>query len=404
MMTMAIAALEVRLGSTRVGMLTHLGHEAIAFTFDEGYVDAEQRPTLSLGFKAADGGLVELDRTTRVRLHPFFSNLLPEGHLRQYLAARGGVHPEREFFLLRVLGADLPGGVEVRSLDEVVVPVEDRADVRVAAPSTPLRFSLAGVQLKFSALVEPSKGVTLPVQGVGGDWIVKLPSSRFSSVPENEFAMMTFAQAIGIDVPEVRLVSTTEIGGLPEELPTETGRSLLVRRFDRPGDGRRVHMEDFAQVFGVYPEKKYHRASYGSIARVLWREVGADAIAEFVRRLVFNALLGNADAHLKNWSLLYPDGQTPRLAPAYDLVSTVAYLPDDQLALSLGGTKVFAEIDLERFRRFAIRENLPQRLVLQTARRTAEAIRDQWPSHGSAAALPVALRDAIQRQMRTVPL
>src|SRR5688500_199576 len=111
-----VQSLEVRLGETLIGVLTHLGNEALIFTFDQTYIDTgNERPTLSLGFKAADGGLVEQTRPTSVRLTPFFSNLLPEAHLREYLAARGGIHPEREFFLIWLLGADLPGAIVVRS-------------------------------------------------------------------------------------------------------------------------------------------------------------------------------------------------------------------------------------------------------------------------------------------------
>lgn len=400
-----VRTLEVRLGSTLVGTLTHLGNEAILFTFDSTYVEAtNDRPTLSLGFKAADGGLVEHTRPTHVRLPPFFSNLLPEAHLREYLAARGGVHPEREFFLLWLLGADLPGAVEVRA-DEGEVPpsFRDEGD-RSRRAEEPLRFSLAGVQLKFSALMETSKGLTLPVGGIGGDWIVKLPSARFEAVPENEYAMMTLARAAGIDVPDVHLVRTNEIGHLPEDLPEAFGFSLAVRRFDRPHAGERVHIEDFAQVFGVYPERKYRNASYGSIGRVLWLEAGEEAITEYTRRLVFNALIGNADAHLKNWSLIYPDRRTVKLAPAYDLVGTSPYIPGDRLALSLGDTKEFAEVSLERFRRFAERAGLPVRLVVNTARQTATKVRDLWRTHEPLQALPARVRTAIEEHMRTVPL
>ena len=121
----SVQALDVRLGQTLVGRLTHLGNEALIFTFDRGYVEAgADRPALSLGFKAADGGLVEQTRPTHVRLPPFFSNLLPEGHLRGYLAARGGVHPDREFFLIALLGADLPGAIEVHPADRTAPPAE----------------------------------------------------------------------------------------------------------------------------------------------------------------------------------------------------------------------------------------------------------------------------------------
>lgn len=401
----AVQALDVRLGQTLVGALTHLGNEAVIFTFDRTYVEAgSDRPTLGLGFKAADGSLVEQTRPTRVRLSPFFSNLLPEAQLREYLAARGGIHPDREFFLIWLLGADLPGAIEVGSLDGTAPPfVEDEAD-RARRDDQPLRFSLAGVQLKFSALMDASKGLTLPVNGVGGDWIVKLPSPRFQAVPENEYAMMTLARAVGIDVPDVRLVATKDIERLPQDLPEAFGRSLAVRRFDRPSAGERVQIEDFAQVFGVYPENKYRNASYGSIARVLWLETGEAGVTEYTRRLVFNVLIGNADAHLKNWSLIYPDRRTPMLAPAYDLVATIPYIAGDRLALSLGGTKAFAEVNLERFRRLAEKAGLPVRLVMQTARETVAHVRDLWPTHEPLRALPERIREAVTAHMSTVPL
>ncbi|MGH9253775.1 MAG: type II toxin-antitoxin system HipA family toxin [Vicinamibacterales bacterium] len=403
--TSAVMVLEVRLGPTLVGVLTHLGNEALLFTFDRTYVEsAGDRPTLSLGFKAADESLVEQTRPTRVRLPPFFSNLLPEGHLREYLATRGGVHPNREFFLLWLLGADLPGAIDVRSLDGEGPPGEEDDAEGTQDHNQPLRFSLAGVQLKFSALIDTSRGLTLPVEGVGGDWIVKLPSPRFEAVSENEYAMMTLADAVGIDVPEVRLVATNDIGGLPQDVPEAFGRSLAIRRFDRPRPGERLHTEDFAQVFGVYPEQKYANASYSSIARVLWLEVGEEGITEYTRRLAFNVLVGNADAHLKNWSLIYPDGRTPKLAPAYDLVGTMAYIPGDRLALSLGDTKEFAQIDLKRFRRFADRAGLPAGLVLETVRDTAATVRRLWGTHEPVRALPARVREAIAEHMKTVPL
>lgn len=400
-----VQALEVRLGETLVGVLAHLGNEASIFTFERSYVEAEaERPTLSLSFKAAGGGLVEQTRPTRVRLTPFFSNLLPEAHLREYLAARGGIHPDREFFLLWLLGADLPGAIVVRSVDGSSPPTDEEVRQPAHADESALRFSLAGVQLKFSALMEAAHGLTLPVAGVGGDWIVKLPSPRFEAVPENEYAMMTLAKAAGLDVPEVRLVLTSDIHGLPRDLPEAFGQSLAVRRFDRPESGERLHIEDFAQVFGVYPEDKYKRASYGSIARVLWLEAGEEAIIEYSRRLAFNALIGNADAHLKNWSLIYPDGRSPKLAPAYDLVSTMPYLPADHLALSLGDTKAFGDIDLDRFRRFAEKAGLPVRIVQRTARETAERVRDLWPTHEPLRGVPERIRQAMTTHLQTVAL
>ena len=94
-----------------------------------------------------------------MRLPPFFSNLLPEAHLREYLAARGGIHPDREFFLIWLLGADLPGAVEIRSPDGDAPPPTEDAPSDTRGKDELFRFSLAGVQLKFSALM-PSRGVS----------------------------------------------------------------------------------------------------------------------------------------------------------------------------------------------------------------------------------------------------
>ena len=152
----------------------------------------------------------------------------------------------------------------------------------------PLRFSLAGVQLKFSAVMEASGGLTIPADGMGGSWIVKLPSARFVAVPENEFVMLELARRVGITVPENKLVDVAGIKGLPEQAHTVGGRALAVKRFDRLPDGTPVHMEDFAQVFGEFPNNKYKFHSYANIAAVLWAEIGEDAVIEFVRRLVFS--------------------------------------------------------------------------------------------------------------------
>ena len=179
-----------------------------------------------------------------------------------------------------------------------------------------LRFSLAGVQLKFSAVMESSGGLTIPAQGIGGSWIVKLPSMRFAAVSENEFVMLELARAIGIAVPRIQLVSVSAIGGLPAEAARLSGKALAVERFDRGPGRQRIHMEDFAQVFGIFPEGKYKSVSYSNIAKVLWAETGEAGTFEFVKRLVFSVMIGNADMHLKNWSLLYPDTRRPVLSPA----------------------------------------------------------------------------------------
>lgn len=398
-------ALAVRLLGKRIGVITRLAGDRHLFAFDEAHVNDENRPTLSLSFKSSSGGLVTSVRPYNVCLPPFFSNLLPEGHLREYLAARAGVKPGREFILLATLGADLPGAITVTPVEAASADEDQRRgdDDRRAGPrASPLRFSLAGIQLKFSAIMEAGGGLTIPADGVGGSWIVKLPAPRFEGVPENEFAMMELARSIGISVPRLKLVPVREIEGLPQDAGKMEGHALAVERFDRKPDGGRVHMEDFAQVFGVYPDDKYERRSYASIAQVLAAEAGEEGAHDFVRRLVFSVLIGNGEMHLKNWSLLYPDGRRAVIAPAYDYVSTIAYLPKDQLGLGFGDSKRIDVITREQIERFAETARLAftsvSDIVVGTVHRTLEA----WEKLEAKDVMGKTERQSTEKHMRHV--
>ena len=397
------AALAVRLHGKRIGSITRLAGDRYLFAFDEAYVNDSNRPTLSLSFKSSSGGLVTSVRPYGVRLPPFFSNLLPEGHLREYLAKRAGVKPDREFFLLAMLGADLPGAITVTPIDgDADNDHRDDDEVKESQRLSPLRFSLAGVQLKFSAIMEATGGLTVPADGIGGSWIVKLPSARFEGVPENEYAMMELARAIGIPTPKVKLVPIKLIEGLPEDAGRMEEQALVVERFDRKPDGGRVHMEDFAQVFGIYSDRKYEKRSYANIAQVLAAEAGEKSAYDFVRRLVFSVMIGNADMHLKNWSLLYPDGRKPILAPAYDYVSTIPYLPKDQLALGFGASKRIDAITQEQISRFADTASLAFTSVWDLVEGTAHQIPEAWKKLDAKDVIPKPIRNAIEAHMHGV--
>ena len=400
-----ISVLDVSLQGRPVGTITHLPGDQTLFAFDAAYIEDENRPTLSLSFKDVYGGLLTGFRPVPTRVPPFFSNLLPEGPLRRYLAGRAGIKEVREFPLLGILGGDLPGAVLVRSADGEDWPDGDghrQDDVEAHA----MRFSLAGVQLKFSAVMEARGGLTIPATGAGGDWIIKLPSATYAGVPENEFSMMELARHVGIDVPEVKLVSMQGIGGLPVGTGELGGDAFAIRRFDRGADGARTHMEDFAQIFSVFPERKYERANYRNLAEVIWTEIGAPGVTEFVRRLVFNALIGNADMHLKNWSLIYPDGRTPALAPAYDFVSTIAYIEDDKMALNLApaNTKRFADLDLEAFRRFANKVGAPQKIITDAVDETRTRFDEAWNAEKGALPLSRGVIGTIEKHRATLKM
>lgn len=404
-----VSVLDVLLYGDPIGSLTLIPGERTVFGFTPEYVEDAGRSTLSLSFKDRTGGLITQLRPTTVRVPPFFANTLPEGSMRDYLARRAGVNRKREFFLLWVLGRDLPGAVTVVPTDGEAWPPEPDSGPSgsvsgAAARPTALRFSLAGVQLKFSAVDEAAGGLTIPAEGVGGSWIVKLPSATYQGVPQNEYSMMQLARRVGIEVPDIELVELASIGGMPEGVGEMEGLALAVRRFDRAEDGSPVHMEDFAQVFGLFPDEKYGRASYRNLADVIAAETGTEGIAEFVRRLVFNTLIGNADMHLKNWSLIYPDRRNARLAPAYDFVSTVAYIPDTEAALKYATSKRMTDLTPDELAILANKASLPMKLVLDTAAETVSRFHDAWRADkGNLPMFPQVVK-AIDKHLAGLPI
>ena len=333
-----LGALAIHLGKDHVGDLVLYSNDLTEFRLSAAYRDLPRRPVLGQIFEDD----LNAEHRARMRLPAFFSNLLPEGRLRELLAVRMDVAPEREFFLLSRLGEDLPGDVRAT----VIAPLPEDAGSPGPGPqpeeSSPLKFSLAGVQPKLS-MIREGRGMTLPASGRGGDWIVKLPGDRFRGVPENEFAIMNWARLAGIEVPSIELIPMTELRGLPSGLVTEDGMAFAIRRFDRPSAGVRVHIEDFAQIRDVYPtfRGKYGSTNYETIGKIILRTAGQASFDEFMRRLAFIIVSANADAHIKNWSLIYPDRLTARLSPAYDLVSTIEFIDPDALALNLAKTKAW---------------------------------------------------------------
>jgi len=218
----------------------------------------------------------------------------------------------------------------------------------------------------------------IPADGIGGGWIIKLPHTTFQGVPENEYTMMELARQVGIDVPETILLPINELQGLPKGFERLGDYVFGIKRFDRTENGDRIHIEDFAQVFGVYPEKKYKNASYRNIAEVIQGETEEAGLIEFIRRFVFNALIGNGDMHLKNWSMIYKEKNKASLAPAYDFVSTILYLPEDKLALKFVDNKDFESLTLDQLKKFTAKALLSEKLVLDTVKETVQAFSEAW--------------------------
>lgn len=405
-----ISVLNILLHGEHIGALTNVGHDRSLLSFNESYIENINRPTLGLRFKDSFGELITEFKPTQTVLMPYFSNLLPEGHLREYLSERAGVKSEREFFLLWALGMDLPGAMTVTPDKDEVWPSDLNEDAeendgnKGKGLDDALRFSLAGVQLKFSAISEASGGLTIPAKGMGGSWIVKLPSARFAGVPENEYSMMELARLVGIDIPSINLIDVKDIENLPAGIGEMQGQAFAIKRFDRLEDGTPVHIEDFAQVFDVYPKDKYKKASSANIAQVIGAESDEKDISEFIRRLVFNTLIGNADMHLKNWSLIYPDKRSTTLSPAYDFVSTIPYIEDEKAALNFSRTKRFDEFTFDELKHLAARALLPEKVVLDTAIETIALFNEHWQKEKTNLPLYSNVIEAIDKHINKVPI
>jgi serine/threonine-protein kinase HipA len=376
-------AVQLQTGSevwVEVGHLHHADNRNW-FEFADSYWRLGDRPVLGQVFEEHGRAWRP---SARVALPHWFSHLLPEGRLRSAVAATAHSHEVNEFDLLKLLGSsDLPGALRVVAVGprgEYVVP-DGEGDDASDRDDPLLKFSLAGVQLKFSVHGD-GKRLTVPVVGQAGNVILKFPDERagFARVPEAELACLTLARHAGLDVATAALVSPHDVHGLEEWARRSNGMALAVHRFDRQGDVR-VHMEELAQVMDIpaaVEHAKYRRANFETIGVLVGALCGVGAVADVIDRIVLNVLVGNGDAHLKNWAVRYPDGRTPVLSPLYDVLPTVLYLPGDDLGLNLGKSKAFGDVVPKSFDRLGERTGFGVSQARQRAREAVERITDHW--------------------------
>lgn len=384
-----INVLRLSLHNRLVGYLAGFQGGRNVLSFAEEFKSDASRPTFSLitytAFPRSEKLMAE-PWARNQRLHPTLSNLLPEGSLRELTAQGLKVHVDNEFHIFSYLGADLPGALvaepmEPEDVPESVLNTHGKARaIRFDKVSPENKFSLAGVQMKFS-MKEKDGRYNLPKSDVLGDWIVKMPSIKHKNVPVNEYTAMRLAAVVGIEIPEIKLVELNKLDNLPQiNLPNEK-LAFAIKRFDRDGDVR-VHMEDFAQILVKYPHEKYNSANYEQIGRIIY-EFPGDGLADaqqFARRLLVNILLANGDAHLKNWSLIYSDKIIPRLSPAYDIVATGVYIDGERhFALNLGKTKDWYDVSLVNFQSWAERAEIPWRTIKPHLVDVMEKARNFWP-------------------------
>jgi serine/threonine-protein kinase HipA len=393
---MSTAKAGVYLSSRRVGTL---GYQDGNTWFD--YEDRDpHHPVLGQRFESDP----DRRRTGSGRLPEWFSNLLPEpdSGLRQLIAQELGRNNPHDFQVITYIGEDLPGAVRVvpeTDLDSI----PELADRAGDAQDYKIRFSLAGIQAKFSMRWE-DKGLVLPMSGQGGNWIVKLPDRRFPDVPSNEYAMLHWASLAGVDVPQIQLLNGGDLTGLPAGMISDHEIAFGIARFDRL-PGKRIHQEDFAQVREVSPELKYERASYGGLGRLI-QAICPDDVDEYIRRIVCIVIMGNLDAHLKNWTIRYPDERSARLSPAYDLVSVSAY-PEfrrQELAFAIDGGRIANQVTPENLRLFARSAGFETDRVIEIAKSMIAGLADSWQQVKSDCEVPDFLVDHIEERLTQLPL
>ncbi|ODN65973.1 type II toxin-antitoxin system HipA family toxin [Methylophaga muralis] len=384
-----IQVLELSLHDELVGYLAGLQNGRNVLTFADSFRHNPNRSTFSLithpTFPTVEKILSE-PWVKHQRLHPTLSNLLPEGALRELITQNKKIHIDDEFHLFSTLGHDLPGAIVAKPMDPDRVPESilnthgQAKAIGFKAEEGDNKFSLAGVQIKFS-MKERDGRYNLTKGGELGDWIIKTPSTKHKNVPLNEFTAMSLAKLVGVDIPEIKLVELNKLDNLPQiKLPDEN-HAFAIKRFDRNAE-QRIHMEDFAQILVKYPHEKYNSANYEQLGRIIYGFSGdgmAD-VQQFARRLLINILLANGDAHLKNWSLYYPDKKTPRLSPAYDIVTTNVYMDDEvKFALNLGKTKEWYNVSLSHFELWATKSGVPWRAIKSHLDDVMEKARALWP-------------------------
>ncbi len=387
--TGTVQALKLMLHGVFIGVLTHHSSNRNVLFFNPEYVTAVKgRPTFTLLQRMNDQYLQKPIISSQ-KVAPVISNLLPEGAMREWVAKSLKLDINNDFALLAHFGMSLPGALMLERLAPGEIPdwVEEKNSGRIIAvkTSTADEVSLAGVQIKFSGNKNKDGRYNL-LPSNDNTLIIKTPSTVYRNVPENEYSSMKLAQAIGVIIPEINLVNLDALDNLPDiQLPNEQ-YAYTIKRFDRVeglGDVSRIHMEDFAQIAELYPHEKYEGVNYEIIGGVIYRYSAqplAD-IQQMARRLLANILLGNGDAHLKNWSMIYPDKIGAVLSPAYDIVSTMAYMHGEcDVAFNMGKEKNWYKLNMTHFELWTKRIDVRWPAIKAHLQDAMVMARTTWPA------------------------
>lgn len=386
----SIQALDIILHGIRVAILVHYdsGKNRLVVNPEYRAIPAGQRPIITLA-QLFLPNYFSHEKINQLRIPPLLSNLLPEGALRIWLSQSLKTHIDDEFSLLAYTGNNLPGALIAKPLpagelpDWVLSTKEQVESIQLDVKIPAMGFSLAGVQMKFSGIRQDGRFL-ISTSLDADDWIIKTPSHMHPSLPANEYTAMKLAQTAGIEIPEIMLFPVNKLENLPAiALPNED-TAYAIKRFDRGNKNyHRIHAEDFAQIFELFYFEKYNKINYEQIGALVYRfsSNGLSDLQQLARRLLVNILLANGDAHAKNWMMFYPDTQTPRLAPAYDIVSTLPYMAGETgAALNLNKNKIWTRTSLEHFEAWTKKTGASWPAIKAHLFEVMSLAKSQWPS------------------------
>jgi serine/threonine-protein kinase HipA len=408
--------LDVYLHNDLAGHLTQDDDGDLSFQYAESWLQREGAVPLSHSLP------LRAERFRRKECRGFFAGILPEQSQREMIARNLGISARNDYAMLERIGGECAGAVTFLPHGE---PMPDRhygyrelSDEQLAAilkdlPRRPLlageegvRLSLAGAQDKLAVRLERG-AISLPLGGAPSTHILKPNVERFAGVVFNEAYCMRLAAAAGFPAAAVEI---RDVAGI---------HFLLVKRYDRHHrpvpDGapvvERLHQEDFCQALGIVPEQKYQKEGGPSLKQcfALLREVSSTPVIDLARLLdlvVFNYIVGNNDAHGKNFSLVYERGATGeleiRLAPLYDVVST-AYYPElsQDLAMRIGAQDSSEKVTLRDFEKLADDAKLGKPLVRERLIEMTERVRDALPKVPVTDPVGGQVADLIRRRSET---
>ena len=372
--------LDVYLHQQKVGQLVQYDHGQMLFGYDSEWLNNSNAIALSHSLPLRE------EPFTRSECRGFFGGILPEESKREMVAKNLGISARNDFAMLEQIGGECAGAITFLPEGEALPaqrpdyrPLSDNdlAAVLEVLPRRPLmagedgiRLSLAGAQDKIAVHVKDGV-ISIPLGGAPSTHILKPAIEHFAGTVYNEAFCMQLAAASGLPTANT---STHSVKGIDY---------LLVERYDRTHDAsgivQRVHQEDFCQALGVPSDMKYQSEGGVTLAQsfALLRAVSSMPVIDLQRLLdavIFNILVGNNDAHGKNFSLLYQAGQT-RIAPLYDVLCT-AYYPElsPKMAMKLGKEYEAEKLFPRHFERFAEEVGLGKALVKKRILELTDAV------------------------------